>query len=155
VFKLNRMTDYGVVVIGHLADSGGAVQTTPEIAEATGLKQPTVAKLLKLLAQGGLVTSHRGARGGYSLARPAGEISVAAAIEALEGPLGLTACVEGSHDDCGHQSLCPMTGRWNKVDAAIRAALESVSLAYMTAPLFGVPRMNDRRSLRTDHARDL
>lgn len=155
MFKLNRMTDYGIVVIGHLADAGDGVCTTPGIAEATGLGQPTVAKLLKRLAQAGLVDARRGARGGYSLARPAETISVAEAIEAMEGPLALTACVQGAGDTCDHRSLCPMTGRWNTVDAAIRAALESVTLADMTAPMFGAPRVSRTENPRSSHARDL
>ena len=155
MFKLNRMTDYGIVVIGHLADNDAAVRTAPEIAEATGLGGPTVSKLLKRLARGGLVEARRGARGGYTLAKPAESISVAEAIEALEGPLALTACVRGADEACDHRSLCPMTGRWNKVDAAIRTALESVTLADMTEPMFGVPRVSRSENPRSDHARDL
>jgi len=134
MIKLNKMTDYGIVVMVNLAEADDTVLTAPEIATATGLTQPTVAKLLKTLVHGGLATSMRGARGGYALARAAEEISVVEALEVLDGPLSLTACVEGDHDACDRESLCPMSGRWTRVNAAILDALKNLSLADMMTP---------------------
>lgn len=131
MIKLNKMTDYGIVVMVHLAQADGTVSTAPDIAAATGLSQPTVAKLLKTLVQGGLATSQRGAQGGYSLARPPKQISVVEAIEVLDGPLSLTDCVENDHESCEREKLCPMSGRWNRINAAIVGALESLTLADM------------------------
>jgi FeS assembly SUF system regulator len=134
MFKLNRMTDYGIVVMAHLAKHEGAVRTAPEIAEATGLGRPTVAKLLKMLTHAGLAVSHRGAHGGYTLVRPIAEISIADAIEALEGPFGLTACVSGAHEACDRQRVCPISGRWDRVNLAIREALDRLTLADVVRP---------------------
>lgn len=131
MIKLNKMTDYGVVVLVHLAEADGAVATAPDIAAATGLTQPTVAKLLKILVQGGLAVSQRGAQGGYVLACPAKEIPIVQAIEVLDGPLSLTDCVDNDHDSCERADCCPMSGRWNRVNAAILGALESLTLADM------------------------
>ena len=78
-----------------------------------------------------LVSSQRGMRGGYTLSRPPEAISVAAIIEALEGPVALTACVEASDEHCNVASLCPIRGGWEKVNRAIRQALEAVSLAEL------------------------
>ena len=72
------------------------VQTSPGIAATTGIPEPTVAKVLKTLAAGGLVASQRGARGGYRLLRPLSAIPIADVIAAVDGPIALTACVEGS-----------------------------------------------------------
>ena len=72
------------------------MQTSPGIAATTGIPEPTVAKVLKTLAAGGLVASQRGARGGYRLLRPLSAIPVADVIAAVDGPIALTACVEGS-----------------------------------------------------------
>ena len=136
MFRLNRLTDYAVVVMAQMAQQPVQVRTAPQISQDSGLPLPTVAKLLNALARDGLITSQRGASGGYTLGRPAGEISVAAIIQALEGPIALTACVSGSDDSCDVASLCPMNGNWNKVNLAIREALESVTLADMSlAPL--------------------
>ncbi|MBT3359778.1 MAG: SUF system Fe-S cluster assembly regulator [Rhodospirillales bacterium] len=134
MIKLNKMTDYGIVVMVNLADADDTVMTAPEIASATGLTQPTVAKLLKSLVQGGLAISQRGARGGYTLARPADQISVVEALEVLDGPLSLTACVEGDHDGCDRENLCPMSGRWTRVNEAIVGALQNLTLADMISP---------------------
>lgn len=129
------MTDYGVVVMSQLGQDLSMVRTAPELALATGVPAPTVAKLLKLLVKGGLVESRRGVNGGYSLTREMEEITAADIIEALEGPVALTACVEGSETDCGVESLCPMRGGWEKINRAIRTALEEVTLAELGAPI--------------------
>lgn len=134
MIKLNKMTDYGIVVMVRLAVAGERVQTAPEIAAATGLTQPTVAKVLKTLVQGGLAVSQRGAQGGYTLARAPERISVVEAIEVLDGRLSLTDCVDGDHESCDRESQCPMSGRWNRVNTAIVTTLEKLTLADMMSP---------------------
>ena len=135
MFRLSKLTDYAVVVLVRLAQaetraiSPGTVQTSPGISSATGIPEPTVAKVLKAMAGKGLVTSLRGARGGYRLSRPLNAIPVAEVIEAIDGPIALTACVDGG--GCESQCLCPMRGRWDPVNAAIRTALGAITLADM------------------------
>lgn len=133
MFKLSRMADYGVVVLSRMARAPGEVVTAVQLAERTGLPQPTVAKTLKLLSRGGLIASHRGAQGGYSLDRAPGEVTVTEIITALDGPVALTACVDGSDDNCAVESLCPISGHWQRVNEAVKGALDSVSLADLTA----------------------
>lgn len=134
MLRLNKMTDYAVVVLGRMAREPGRVRTAAMLAEATGVPVPTVSKLLKQLAATALVTAHRGAKGGYSLDRPANAVTVAEVVEALDGPIALTACVDGADDSCDAESWCPMSGNWNRVNNAIRAALDCVTLADMTDP---------------------
>ena len=131
MFKLNRLTDYAVVVMSQMSRKPDEVRTAPQISQATGVPLPTVAKLLNALAHGDLITSRRGATGGYALVRPAAEITVAEIIQAVEGPIALTACVEGAGDGCDVESLCPMRGNWNRVNRAIHGALSQVTLADM------------------------
>ena len=131
MLQLSRMIDYGVVVLSQMANRRDSLTTAPELAEATGLPAPMVSKVLKSLALSDLVVSHRGVHGGYSLSRGPDEISVAEIVEALEGPVALTACVEASDAHCQVESLCPIRGRWEKVNDAIREALEAVSLAEL------------------------
>jgi FeS assembly SUF system regulator len=133
MFKLSRMADYGVVVLSRMARAPGEVVTAPELAERTALPQPTVAKTLKLLTRGGLLTSHRGTQGGYSLDRAPAEVTVAEIIAALDGPVALTACVDGSDDNCAVENLCPIRGHWERVNEAVKGALEGVTLADLTA----------------------
>ena len=140
MLRLSKLTDYAVVVLIRLSDGeraparccpDDAVQTSPGIAIATGVPEPTVSKVLKALAGANLVLSQRGARGGYRLARPLGEIAVADVITAVDGPIALTACVDGGAGSCDVQSLCAVRGRWDLVNAAIREALGGITLADM------------------------
>jgi FeS assembly SUF system regulator len=134
MIKLSRMTDYGVVAMSQLNQNRGRVTTAQELAEATGLPTPTASKLLKQLAKAKLLDSHRGVKGGYALTRGLAEISAVEIIEALDGPVALTACVEGAEEACNVETLCPMRGGWDKVNTAIRTALEEVSLADLCIP---------------------
>ncbi len=137
MFRLNRLTDYAVVVMAQMALRDKATLTAGEIARDTGVPLPTVAKVLNALARDGLIVSQRGAAGGDGLSRPAAEIGVADIIQAIEGPIALTACVDGSTNHCDVENLCPMRGGWDKVNRAIRGALDSVTLADMAGPDLG------------------
>ena len=130
MLKLSRLTDYAVAALVRLSSAEG-VETSPGIAAAIGIPEPTVAKVLKILAGHGLVVSTRGARGGYRLGRPLAEISVAEIIVAVDGPIALASCVEGSGGTCESKTLCPVAGRWDPVNTAIRSALQNISLADM------------------------
>ena len=134
MLRLSKLTDYAVVVLvrlGRGAADGRDVQTSPGIAGATGIPEPTVAKVLKAMAAAGLVVSQRGARGGYRLARPLAAVPVSDVIEAVDGRIALTACVEGGEGRCEAESLCPVRGRWDPVNDAIREALASITIADM------------------------
>ncbi|MDP6566578.1 MAG: SUF system Fe-S cluster assembly regulator [Alphaproteobacteria bacterium] len=130
MIRLNKMTDYAVVMLTRMATEAGVV-TASQMAQDSGVPQPTVSKLLKLLGRAGILSSQRGAGGGYVLSRPAEAISVAEIITALEGPISLTACIDGADTSCGSMPLCPMSGNWNRVNQAIQGALDGVSLADM------------------------
>lgn len=135
MIKIGRLTDYGIVLMTHMASHPGAAHNAAEVALEAHLPVPTVSKLLQELARAGLLESQRGAKGGYALARDARHISVAEIITALEGPIALTACSAGDVDpDCEHEPLCPVRGHWTRINRAIRAALEGISLAEMAAP---------------------
>lgn len=134
MIRLNRLTDYAIVVLSQMGREGAAVRTAPQLAQETGVPLPTVAKLLKTLAADHIILSHRGAAGGYALSRAPEEITVAEIIASLEGPIALTACVEGSGNHCDVESLCPMRGSWEKINSAIRKALAGLTLAELAAP---------------------
>ena len=141
MLRLSKLTDYAVVVLVRLAALDG-VQTSPGIAAATGIPEPTVAKVLKTLAAGDLVASQRGAKGGYRLSRELSTIPIAEVIAAIDGPIDLTACVDGSPAECESQGLCPMRGRWDPVNDAIQRALSGITLADMQKgllPAFRLP----------------
>lgn len=122
------MTDYGTVVLAHLAANPATVCSAADVASATRIAPPTVSKLLKSLARAGLVDSTRGANGGYRLSRSPSEISAADVIDALEGPVSITEC---SADDslCQHEDSCSVGGSWQRINVAIRRALDDISLS--------------------------
>ena len=132
MLRLSKLADYAVVVLVRLSHDAPC-QTSPGIAAAIGIPEPTVAKVLKALATAGLVISQRGARGGYRLAQPLSQVSVAAVVTAIDGPIALTACVEGSSIGCDAECTCPVRGRWDLVNFAIREALSAITLADMAA----------------------
>jgi FeS assembly SUF system regulator len=145
VIRLSKLADYAVVMLSHMAAREGEVYTTARLAERSSVPEPTAAKILKLLVRSGVLTSQRGSGGGYELARPASQISVSEIIVALDGPIALAACVDGSDEHCGVETLCSMRGNWNRVNRAIRDALDNISLAEMAFPFAYPPRTEARQ----------
>jgi len=130
MLRVTRLTDYATVVLTVLAARPDAVLSSAELAELAGLEVPTVSKLLKPLAQAGLVEGFRGVRGGYRLARPAADISLVEIVEAMEGPLAMTEC-SLDHGECGISQQCGVRANWRRINDVVADALRSVSLAQM------------------------
>lgn len=138
MLKLGKLTDYATVLMTVLAANPLRAVPTRELSERTHVAAPTVSKLLKALARSGLVVSLRGVQGGYRLARPASQISVADIISALDGPIALTQC--SVHDGgCSIEAFCGVRNNWRVINRAIRTALDSVSLEQMALPLRSQP----------------
>jgi len=130
MLRISRLTDYATVILAALAGEPQRVQTAASLAGQTHIAAPTVSKLLKQLQRAGLVTSTRGLHGGYQLARPASQISAAAILDALEGPMALTDCAAG-HGNCEIEETCRVARVWQRLNLAIRRALYEVSLAQL------------------------
>lgn len=129
MIRLSKLSDYAVVVLSQLARDAGRVVSASGLAESTGIPEPTVSKVLKVLVKGDIIVSIRGAAGGYMMARSPDDITVRELIVALEGPIAVTSCLEESNDLCGISSLCPMKGRWQKVNRAIMNTLDEMFLS--------------------------
>lgn len=132
MIKLSKLADYAFVILTRMAPHESASWAASDLAEKTGLPNPTVAKTMKLLAKGQIVTAQRGALGGYRLAQPPAQITVASIIAAVDGPIALTQCVDQQEPDCLAQSFCPLHGGWDLINRAVVNALEGVTLADMT-----------------------
>ena len=141
MLRMSRLTDYGTVVLAHLASNDSTCVSAAEVAEASGLALPTVSKLLKSLAKAELVHSTRGAHGGYRLARQAQQISAAEVIDALEGPVSITEC-SASNSHCDYEHNCNVGNAWKRVNIAIRRALDDISLADLQRVDGPVPHFN-------------
>ena len=136
MIKLSRMADYGVILMVQLARMPEQVTTAADLAEATALPAPSVSKLLKQLSRSGLLDSHRGTKGGYAIARPSTEITVADVVSAVEGPIALTECMTTQGAVCEIEALCPTRTNWRQINNALVEALDNVSLADMAKPVF-------------------
>jgi FeS assembly SUF system regulator len=139
--RLSSLADYAVVMMSAAARHGcGARLSAAVLADETHVPLPTAQKLMQRLAGAGLLTSARGTGGGFSLSRPAGAISLADIIEAVEGPIALTACVDDTRDECALDHHCAVKPHWAVVNGAVRGALAGVSLSQLAA-VSGSPRV--------------
>ena len=130
MLRVTRLTDYATVVLTVLAARPRDVLSAVELADASGLEAPTVAKVLKPLAQAGLVEGFRGAGGGYRLLRAPADISLAEIVEAMEGPLGMTECSLHA-GNCGIEQSCGVRANWRRINDVVARALRGVTLAQM------------------------
>jgi FeS assembly SUF system regulator len=146
VLRITKQTDYGIVLLSHMAVDPVRVSNAPELATETQLSPAMVSKILKILAREGLLASHRGVKGGYSLARPPEEITVAEIIWALEGPIAMTECIDEAPGECQQEPVCPLRGNWQLINRAIRDSLERLTLDQMAHPLTPkLVQLGDRR----------
>jgi FeS assembly SUF system regulator len=126
------MADYAVVTMAAAARHCGHTQVNAgQLAVETGLPAPTVQKLVSRLTAAGLLRSSRGVGGGLKLARPAAAITLADIVEAVEGPIALTACVEDGKHDCAMEGNCRVQPHWPMVNAALRGALADIALTSL------------------------
>jgi FeS assembly SUF system regulator len=131
MLRISKLTDYGTIVLACLASTPDRHQTATQVADRTRLAAPTVSKLLKSFHRAGLVTSTRGAHGGYRLARASTSISAASIIDAIEGPVAITEC-SGNHSACDIESVCRTGNAWQRINSSIRRSLEEISLAQLS-----------------------
>jgi FeS assembly SUF system regulator len=128
--RLSNLADYAVVTMSAAArHCGGGRISAAELADETGLPGPTVSKLVSKLTAAGLLRSVRGSGGGLQLARPAAAITLADIVEAVEGPIALTACIDGH--DCAVDHNCTVKPHWPVVNAALRGALAGIPLTRL------------------------
>ncbi len=132
--RLTHLADYAVVMMTAAARrEGGARLSAAALAQETGVPLPTAQKLMGKLAIAGLLTSVRGAGGGFTLARPVSEISLADIVEAVEGPIALTMCSDGFNHDCLLDAHCRVKPHMGIVGAKVRGALGAVSLQELAS----------------------
>lgn len=150
MLRMSRLTDYGIVLLTHLAADASevgdpappsppaasldAVHNARELSTRTGLPLPVVSKILKTLTREGFLLSQRGAKGGYALSRRPEEISVASIIDALEGPIALTECGTERHGACERESRCAVRQPWQQINRELRKTLERVRLSDLARP---------------------
>jgi FeS assembly SUF system regulator len=131
MLRVTKLADYGVLMMTRFAAHSEEIQNAKDIAINARLPLPMVGKILKILSRHGLLASHRGTKGGYRLARKPEDISIAAIIRALEGPIAVTECTDVVNGNCELQRGCPVSTNWSRINQALEEALEKITLAEM------------------------
>lgn len=135
MLRISKLTDYGTVIMAFLASNSDVAYSASDIAQHTRVNSPTVSKILKLLARAGLLTAHRGNKGGYQLAIPAEKISLAQILYAIEGgEIALTECGH-SKGHCAVETLCAIRSNWRTIGQVLRETLQQINLYQMIKPL--------------------
>ncbi len=136
MIRIGKLTDYGILLLTHMAQNPQRLYTTQEVADAVKVPRPTTTKLLKSLVRGGLLESHRGIKGGYVLSRSPDRISMVDVVTALEGPVGLTDCGTSRQPGACQRSVsCAIKTNWQRINQAVHDALGQVTLAEMHLPV--------------------
>jgi FeS assembly SUF system regulator len=153
--RLSNLADYAVVLMSAAARQCGSVPVhAAMLAEQTGIPGPTAQKLVSTLARADLLVASRGTGGGVRLARPAAAISIANIIEAVEGPIALTSCVDDDRHCCTLEGSCRVRPHWGVVNAAVRTALDEISLASLNGtPLSPRPLLSGEAQPKLGDAR--
>ena len=135
MLQITRQTEYAIRGLQELARrQADAPVQLKIIAGSCEVSEAFLAKIFQMLAQAGIVKSHRGVKGGYTLARDPETISVTEVIGALEGPIGITECIDDTPGECSHEARCPVRGNWHRINEGIRQALDGINLAEMAQP---------------------
>ena len=152
MLRVSKLADYGTVVMASMARDPERVHSAAEVAMRIGLATPTVSKILKTLARSGLVSSSRGAKGGYRLPRAPAEITIAQIIDAMDGPIGMTEC-STAHSLCAQEAACSVRANWRTINHLVLETLSRVTLEQMATPVRQtVPLAAIRRPARTTNA---
>jgi FeS assembly SUF system regulator len=130
VLRISKLADYGTVLMTYLAKHQANLHTAKTIASNTQITLPMVSKILKQLTQAGLLTSARGAQGGYSLAKTPHDINVMQIISALDGNMALTDC-SSSVSGCSLELICAISHNWRLINQVVSNALTTISLAEL------------------------
>lgn len=128
MIRLTNLADYGVVLMCSMAKKPSDLHSAYQLSQETGIPVPTVSKILGALSKADLLVSQRGLKGGFRLSRPAVEITVADIVEAIDGPIALTNCIEKAPGDCCYEDLCSMKPHWQLINDAVKKGLAGITL---------------------------
>lgn len=134
MLRIGKLTDYAMIILGEMAKQPASVLSATALADMLHLTPPTVSKVLKILSDANLVSSMRGAEGGYRIAKPAASITVAEVIAAMEGAIAMTECCEDT-SLCAIDNMCSMRENWRQINGMVRDLLGQFSIVDMMSPL--------------------
>jgi len=131
MLKLTKKADYGLMAMKHLAERADAgACSAKEVADAYGIPQEALAKILQRLVKAGLLHSQHGVNGGYTLAREPNKISAFEVIRAIDGPLFITSCIT-VRGECGQSNRCTIREPLRRVNESIEQVLRRITISEM------------------------
>jgi FeS assembly SUF system regulator len=129
MIKISKLADYSIHIVHALMNEHDCASAA-KIAKKTLIPEPTVSKILKKLAEAGLLISLQGPKGGYQLSKSAEKISLAELITAMDGKPAMTECCKTAYD-CARDGICGQKNNWKKINKKIMAVLEGISVSEM------------------------
>ncbi len=130
MLRITKITDYGFILLAYMANQDhGLLHNAKGLSAISGIALPTVSKVLKILTKGDILKSHQGSKGGYSLSRPANQITAAEVLEAVEGPVAITDCSSVA----GCERACQVSASWQKINGTFLGVLKNLTIADMAA----------------------
>jgi Rrf2 family protein len=141
MLKINRQTDYAVRVILALAKRGEGIRlSTAEIQQEMLIPKAFMTRIVAQLAHKGLVNTYPGRDGGLMLPCPASRITLKDVVEAFEGPILLSECMQAKgEDDCPFRSNCPVRSKWGRVQVAMLREMASITFEDLVEETLGIP----------------
>ena len=141
MLKINRQTDYAVRVVLALAQRGEGVRlSSADIQQEMLIPPAMMSRIVAQLARDGLVNTFPGRDGGLSLPRPASKITLKDVVEAFEGPILLSECLQvKGEDDCPFQSNCPVRSKWGRVQVAMLREMAAITFESLVQEAAGIP----------------
>jgi Rrf2 family protein len=130
MLKLTKKTDYAIMAVNFIACQGEGVANTRRISEAYNIPLPLLAKILQKLTRNRIITSQSGPRGGYLLAKPISQITIADILRAIEGPIHIIRCCEGDHS-CSQLEHCSVQRPLQKIEDKLVELLEGTTIEQM------------------------
>jgi len=131
MIRVSRLADYAVVILSVMSSVSNDVMNSSSISRLSKLPEPTVSKILKLLGRANILQSKLGANGGYTLLKSPEEVSMSDILQAIDGPVSVTSCIDGAMPDCNLADFCTIRGRWDNVNKVLCDALDGITLADM------------------------
>ncbi len=131
MLKITRLADYSVLILCQFSKNKNQVLSSTKISRDTGINSATVNKLLSLLVKGNILVAIRGSKGGYKPSRKLIDISIKEIIEAIEGPVSLTNCIDNSSEKCNLIDICITKSTWSEVNMAVANTLHSIKIDHI------------------------
>ncbi len=128
MIKLSRLSDYAITILCAIAAQPKGIFSASSLSDTTKISNSTVMKILKLLAKAQILSSARGAKGGYILVQEPNKLDILAIVRAIDGPVNITQCTDPNNDLCAYKASCLAAKGWIKINREIEKTLSKFTI---------------------------